>query len=159
MLAGGRILFDKDGELTALRDRADAARPRPVPPDQHQQIQFLFHHLHDKIARFLTSDPPTALLALHLGLGEALDWHYRLRGEWRVSSKWLLADLRRWDAPLAALVAQLVASADLAARYAAWGAIVDHILAPLGGRGNITENTCHCPACTADLARLLAHDG
>jgi len=87
MLAGGRVLFDKRGDLVALRDRADAARPRPVPPEQHRQIQFLFFHLHDKIARFLTSDPPVALLSLHLGLGEALDWHYRLRGEWRVSAK------------------------------------------------------------------------
>jgi len=158
MLAGGRILFDKDGDLTTLRERADAARPRPVPPERHQHIQFLFFHLHDKIARFLTSDPTTALLSLHLGLGEALDWHYRLRGEWRVSSKWLLADLRRWDAPLAALVTRCVAAGDLAAKYAAWNAIVEHTLAPLGGRGAITANTCPCPACTADLAILLRND-
>ncbi len=158
MLAGGRILFDKDGDLTALRARADAARPRPVPPERHRHIQFLFFHLHDKIARFLTSDPPTALLSLHLGLNEALDWHYRLRGEWRVSAKWLLADLRRWDAPLADLVARLVATGDLAAKYALWNAIVEHILAPLGGRGTIVENICPCPACTADLAALLASD-
>jgi len=35
---------------------------------------------------------------------------------------------------------------------------VDHILAPLGGRGTITANICPCPACAADLAALLAHD-
>ncbi len=157
MLAGGRILFDKRGDLTALRDHADAARPRPVLPDQYQHIQFLFFHLHDKIARFLTSDPPVALLSLHLGLDEALDWHYRLRGEWRVSAKWLLADLQRWDAPLAALVARFVTTGDLAAKYALWNALVDHILVPLGGRGTITANICPCPACAADLAALLAH--
>lgn len=158
MLAGGRIIFDKDGDLTALRDRADDAHPRPVDAGQHRHIQFLFFHLHEKIARFLASDPATALLSLHLGLGEALDWHYRLRGEWRVSAKWLLADLRRWDVPLAALVADLVATADLAVKYAAWNAIVEHILAPLGGRGTITDNLCPCPACTADLAILLRND-
>lgn len=56
------------------------------------------------IERFLTSNPATALLSLHLNLGEALDWHHRLHGMWRVSSKWLLTDLRRWDPTLAALV-------------------------------------------------------
>jgi len=157
MLAGGRIIFDKDGDLAALLAHADAARPRPVPPERHRHIQFLFSHLHDKIARFLTSDPPTALLSLHLGLGEALDWHYRLRGEWRVSAKWLLADLRRWDAPLADLVARLVGTGDLAAKYALWNAIVEHILAPLGGRGTMVANLCPCPTCTADLTALMAH--
>jgi len=158
MLAGGHILFDKRGDLAALRDRADAARPRPVPPEQHRHIQFLFFHLHDKIARFLTSDPPGTLLSLHLGLGEALDWHYRLCGEWRVSAKWLLADLRRWDAPLAALIARFVTVGDIAAKYTLWNAIVDHILAPLGGRGTMVANNCPCPACTADLAMLSAAD-
>lgn len=146
---------------TKFRGMTSTGSPTDDTPRRHPDpapLRLLFFHLHDKIARFLTSDPPTALLSLHLGLGEALDWHYRLRGEWRVSSKWLLADLRRWDAPLAALVARCVTTGDLAAKYAAWNAIVDHILAPLGGRGTITTNTCPCPACTADLAILLRND-
>lgn len=154
MIAGAVGLFDKTGGLAALLAEANAARPRPIAPDEHQLIQFLFFHMDDKIARYLDRDPLTALVSMHMNLGEALEWHYRLRGQWRVSSKWLLADLRRWDAPMADLVAQFISTADPHPKFALWGAIIDRALAPLGGRQPIAENNCACAECARDLAAL-----
>ncbi len=156
LLAGAMIVFDKTGGVTALVTEASAARPRPVTPDEHQLVQFLFFHMNDKIERYLDRDPAAALVSMHLNLGEALDWHYRLQGQWRVSSKWLLADLHRWDPPMAGLVERFVSVGKLRPKFALWSAIVDRALAPLGGRQPIVENNCACDECVRDLATLLA---
>ena len=156
MIAGARVLFDKTGGLTALLEEANAAQPKPVALTDHQLIQFGFFHMNDKIERYLAIDPPTALLSMHANIIEALSWHYRLHGRWQVSSKWLLADLRRWDPAMAALVEQFITTGDLYPKFGLWTTIVDRILAPLGGRQPIAENNCACAECTRDLGALLA---
>jgi predicted nucleotidyltransferase len=156
LLAGARIIFDKTGRLPALIARADAARPRPVAPEDMQQIHFLIAHADNKVVRALVSDPATALLAMHTGLSELLHIHYRLQGHWWLSSKWLLADLRVWDASLSRLVERLVTTGAVAEKVAAWSAIIDHVLDPLGGRVPPSANNCDCPTCRGDLAMLLA---
>ncbi len=156
MIAGARIVFDKTGELAVLLTEANAARPKPITPDEHQFIQFVFFHMNDKIERFLDSEPAIALVSMHMNLGEALDWHYRLQGQWRVSSKWLLIDLRRWDLAMADLVERFVTTGELRPKFTLWSAIVDLTLVPLRGRQPITENNCRCAACARDLATLLA---
>lgn len=156
MIAESLIAFDKTGALDALRGRARVARPKPVTPADHQLLQFLLFHSNEKIERYLDDDPPTALLGLHMNLGEVLTIHYQLRGHWRVSSKRLLADLRDWDPPLADLIAAFIAETELRAKFAQWSRILDHVLAPLGGRQPIAENSCACEVCARDLAMLSA---
>lgn len=158
IVAESTIVFDKTGELGALRERARVAGPEPVTPADHQLLQFLLYHSNEKIERYLERDPPTALLGLHMNLGDALTIHYRLRGKWRVSSKRLLADLRAWDPALAELVGAFVSTIELGEKFALWSRIVDHVLAPLGGRQPIAENTCACATCARDLATLLAEE-
>lgn len=159
LLAGARIIFDTTGQLLELIARADAARPRPCAPGDAQHFQFLVAHADDKVARALAADPAAALLAMHSGLSELLEIHYRLQGRWCLSSKWLLADLRQWDGPLASLVERLVGAGEVGEKFAAWSALIDHILAPLGGRRPVAENNCGCSVCGVDLAQLLGAAG
>lgn len=154
LLAGARIIFDKTGRLPELIARADAARPRPLAPEDVQQIQFLVAHADEKVARALDSDPAAALFAMHTGLSELLRIHYRLQGQWWLSSKWLLTDLRIWDPPLARLIEQLVSAGAVQDKAISWSTIIDHVLAPLGGRVPVAENNCDCPVCRKDLALL-----
>ena len=156
ILADALLVFDKTGELSALQAQARQVKPRGIPPEEHQFLQFMFFHGNDKVERNLETDPITALFVMHVGLNEWLKYHYRLQQKWWVSSKKLLADLRQWDLPLVELLEQFIATSDVHTKFTYWSAIIDHILAPLGGRQPIAENNCDCIICTQDLALMLS---
>jgi predicted nucleotidyltransferase len=155
ILAESLIVFDKTGELTEICDVAKTVQPRKLTPDEFQFLQFMFYHGNDKAERNLQSDPVTALLVMHVGLNDFLQFHYRIRGRWWVSSKRLLADLRSWDPALARLVERFVMGSDAQAKFQVWSDIIDHIVEPLGGRQPIAENNCDCAVCRVDLARVV----
>jgi hypothetical protein len=155
MLAESLIVFDKTGKLTELCELAKTVQPRKVTPDEFQFLHFMFYHGNNKAGRNLQSDPLTALLVMHVGLNDFLQFHYRIAGRWWVSSKRLLADLRSWDPALAQLVERFVTSCDVQAKFRVWSGIIDHILEPLSGRQPIAENNCDCSVCQVDLARVL----
>jgi hypothetical protein len=155
-IAGALIVFDKTGELSRLRAEAEAVRPKPLTDADRQFIQFMVYHADDKVSRHLTRDPAAALLVMHTSVLDLIHFHYQIQGRWQLSNKRILADLRTWDAPFAALVEHFVALSDARAKQQAWAAIIDHVLAPLGGRQPISENNCDCPVCCNDLATLLA---
>ncbi len=155
MLAESVIVFDKGGELGRLKASAAGARPRPATAADRQWLAFMVYHANDKVERSLTADPPASLVAMHAGFSALLEAHYQLQGRWWVSSKRLLGDLRAWDAPLAVLVEEFVAVAEPGAKFGAWSRIVDHVLAPLGGRRPIDENGCDCERCAEDVRNLL----
>lgn len=155
MIAESYIVFDKTNELAKLQEQARLVKPKETSPDQYQFIQFMFYHGNNKVERNLKTDPGTALLSMHVGLDDFLKYHYQLQQQWWISSKRLLADLQRWDAPLAQLIEQFVATSDMQTKFAYWSAIVDHILAPIGGRQPISENNCDCDICRQDLAMIF----
>ena len=154
MIAESLIVFDKTGELTMVQEQARTVRPKPVPHEEYQFMQFMFYHGNNKVERNLENDPLTALLAMHEGINDFLHWHYRLQQHWWVSSKRWLRDLRTWDIALAHLLEQFVVTSELHDKFALWSAIIDHILRPLGGRQPISENNCHCKVCEHDLSLL-----
>lgn len=154
MIAESLIVFDKTDELAMLQEQARHVRPKPVPPEELQFMHFMFYHGNNKVERNLETDPLTALLVMHVGVNEWLQWHYRLQQHWWVSSKRMLRDLRSWDAPLAGLLEQFVATSDVHQKFTYWSAIIDHILEPFGGRQPISENNCHCQVCERDLSML-----
>ncbi len=154
ILAESLIVFDKTGELTELCDLAKTVQPRKLTPDEYQFLQFMFYHGNNKAERNVQSDPVTALLVMHVGLNDFLQFHYRIQGRWWVSSKRLLADLRSWDPALARLVERFVMGCDAQAKFQVWSDIIDHIVEPLGGRQPIAENNCDCMVCRVDLARV-----
>lgn len=160
MLAESIIVFDKTGQLAALRSHAQAARPKPYTARDHQLIQFWFYHMNDKAERFVDSDPDVALLAMHMNINEALDIHYRLRERWRLSSKRVLQDLRQWDAAMAQLLEAFVATADARTKFTVWTDMIEHVLQPLGGRQPIDQNNCDCDVCRNDLTHFYSsHTG
>ena len=152
MIAESIIVFDKTGELAALRAMAQQVCPRPMSQEAYQFMLFMFYHSNNKVERNLEHDPLTALLAMHVGVNDFLHYHYQLQQRWLVSSKRMLADLRSWDAQLAQLLEQFVITCDIQKKYYYWSAIIDHILAPVGGRQPISENNCTCEVCQRDLA-------
>jgi hypothetical protein len=156
MIAESWIVFDKTNQLAELQKRASFVKPKKILPDQYQFILFMFYHGNNKVERNLDTDPVTALLVMHVGLNEFLKYHYQLQQKWWVSSKRLLANLHCWDMPLAQLVEHFVATSDVQTKFAYWSAIIDHILAPIGGRQPIVENNCDCDVCQQDLAMLVS---
>jgi hypothetical protein len=154
MVAESLIVFDKTGDLTRLRAEVQQVQPHPFNPSRAQWIQFLVHHANNKAERHLRTDPLAALLVMHASLNDLLVFHYEIAGRWHLSDKRQLGDLRTWDPPLARLVEQLVSTADAHTKFTHWSRIVDHVLAPLGGRQPIEENNCRCEVCRADLAAL-----
>jgi Polymerase beta, Nucleotidyltransferase len=156
MIAESWIVFDKTSQLAKLQEQARQVRPKKVEPEQYQFIQFMFYHGNNKVERNLDSDPATALLSMYVGLNDFLHYHYQLQQRWWISSKRLLPDLRSWDAPFAQLVEQFVGTDDIRAKFAYWSAIIEHILAPIGGRQPIAENNCDCEVCRQDLAMIYS---
>ncbi len=154
MIAESLIVFDKTHELELLQEQAMQVKPKEVLPEEHQMLQFMFFHGNDKVQRNLDSDPITALLVMHVGLNDFLQFHYQLQQHWWVSSKRLLADLRQWDPPLAQLLEHFVKTADVHMKFSYWSAMIDHIIQPLGGRQPISENNCNCAICQHDLAMI-----
>ena len=154
MIAESLIVFDKTHELSQLQMQARQVKPKGVLPEEHQSLQFTFFHGNDKVQRNLDSDPITALLVMHVGLNDFLKYHYQLQQHWWVSSKRLLADLQQWDLPMAQLLEQFVATADVHTKFGYWSAMIDHILQPLGGRQPISENNCDCVVCQHDLSLI-----
>lgn len=154
MLAGARVVFDKWGNLSALIARASAARPRPFMPAQHQKAQFSVYYADEKVRRAMP-DPVAASLVMHTSLMDVLNTHSIIHERWRMSDKRLLADLGEWDPPLAALVERFVTAVDVPAKFALWVAIIEYVLAPIGGRWPIEAIVCRCDTCTTDLTALL----
>ena len=72
MLAESLIVFDKTGELATLQERARQVKPKPVPPEEYQFMQFMFYHGNNKVERNLETDPIAALLVMHVGLNDFL---------------------------------------------------------------------------------------
>jgi predicted nucleotidyltransferase len=156
IIAEAVIVFDKTNQLLPLQEQARQTQPLKTRSETLQFLHFMFFHGNDKVERNLEADPLTALLVMHVGLNEFLHYHYQIQGQWWVSSKRLLADLRSWDLPLAQLVEQFVTTCEVHTKFASWSAIVDHILEPLGGRQPIAENNCGCLVCQHDLSMLFS---
>lgn len=156
MLAESIIVFDKTGGLERLRQEAMMAQPKLLNQSDVRHLQFLVYHVNDKVERHLDSDPTTALLVMHIGVNDLLHFHYQIQRRWWFSSKRLLKDLRQWDPILAALIERFVATCEVRPKFDLWHAIVEHVLAPLGGRQPIAENNCDCAVCQTDLALLNA---
>jgi polymorphic toxin system nucleotidyltransferase-like protein len=156
MVAESAIVFDKTGALARLRASAQRARPKPCTTADYQGIQFGILHANDKAERLVSTDPIGALLVMHSSLNDVLKTHYQIQGRWQVSDKRLLADLRGWDPVMASLVERLVSTTDVAAKFARWTAVVDHVMAPIGGRQTIADVNCACEVCHHDLAMLAS---
>lgn len=156
IIAEASVLFDKTNQLLALQEQAKQAQPMKTRSEEFQFLQFMFFHGNNKAERNLEHDPVTALLVMHVGLNEFLKYHYQMHQQWWVSSKRLLADLRRWDLPLAQLLEQFVTTSEVQTKFTYWSAIIDHILEPLGGRQPIAENNCDCSVCHHDLSTLFS---
>jgi len=154
MVAESIVVFDKNGNLTRLRESAREARPKSCSHAEQRAIQFAVFHVNDKAERLLTTDPSGALLVMHASFPELLKTHYRTRNRWQVSDKRVLSDLRDWEPALATLVDRFVSTADAATKFGMWTEIVDYVMAPLGGRKLLSEMNCDCGACQRDLEML-----
>jgi predicted nucleotidyltransferase len=139
MVGESTILFDKTGRLTKLRDYYKDKQPVKLSETSYGFQKFLIYHANQKVERNLQSNPETALLAMHVGIGELLQIHYGVHGHWWVSDKRLLGDLESWDKKLFTLVRRFVTEAEPSEKFILWSQIVDHIADPIGGHRDISE--------------------
>ena len=153
-LVRGVILFDKTGELTKLQKKVQSVKPQKYEQKDYQFNQFMLYHANNKVERTLQDDPISSLYSMHANIGEVLKRHFKLNGEWWVSSKNVLASLDTWDKKLAGVVRDFVTATDVNVKYRYWSEIIDHVTKPMGGRQPIAENNCDCSVCKVDLAAL-----
>ena len=151
MVAESTIIFDKTGEITKLRQKAQKAKPRKATAENYQLIQFMIYHANNKVERSLDNAPRSALLSMGININDILKNHYEIQGKWRVSDKRLLSDLKQWDPQLAVLLERFSTTNEVSLKFAIWSEIIDHILKPIGGRQPISENNCDCAVCKEDL--------
>lgn len=156
MIAESIIIFDKNGELKKIKSEAKNAKPAKYSKSDFQLVQFMIYHADDKAKRYLSEDESAALVAMEINLNDVLKYHYKLKGQWWVSNKRLMKDLRVWDKELAVLVEDFVKENNVSKKYDIWIKIIDYIAKPMGGRQPISENNCNCETCQKDLAFLIA---
>ena len=141
----GRILFDPQGLMATLQAEARAVWDAGPPPlSDRERWQFRYHAadaLRD-LADVETSDKERAVFLIGLILPTIIDQHYRISGRWLSKPKRLFNDLENWDSN-AARLARLACNdeANPGDRCAAVRALVDHVLAPLGGIMPMEWNT------------------
>ena len=153
-LARGLIVFDKTGDLTALKNSFEGVSAPRYQKVDHQWLQFMLYHATNKVERDLEEDPASALYSMHANIGEVLKIHYRLHARWWVSSKKILPDLRIWDAHLATSLENFLWAREPQEKRRAWQKIVEHVASPMGGIQPISENNCDCEICVVDLSTL-----
>jgi hypothetical protein len=49
---------------------------------------------------------------------------------------------------------KFVTANDVQTKFQFWSAIIDYILAPIGGRQRIEDNNCTCEVCQNDLSMI-----
>lgn len=154
-LVRGIILFDKTGELTKLQRKVRNSKSQKYTQKDYQFLQFMLYHANNKVERVLKDDPVSSLYSMHANIGEVLKIHFKLNGQWWVSSKNVLNSLSKWDDELAGMVRDFVTTANVEEKYKCWSMIIDYVAKPMGGRQPITENNCDCTVCQKDLSALV----
>lgn len=138
ILAESVILFDKQGHLAELKAACPTTAPKFETKDYAHQ-KFLVFHANDKVERSLHDHPEISLLSMQIGINELLKIHYGITGHWWVSNKRLFQDLKIWDDELSILLKNFVLSGEVMEKFSWWSNIIDHLLEPIGGRGDISN--------------------
>jgi predicted nucleotidyltransferase len=133
----GRILFDPQGLMATLQAEARAvwdAGPPPLSDRERWQFRYLAADALRDLADVEPSDKERAIFLIGLMLPMVINQHYRISGRWLSKPKRLFSDLENWDSNAARLARQACNDkANPGDRCAAVRALVDHVLAPLGG--------------------------
>jgi hypothetical protein len=122
MLAFGRILFDRNGEVARLaacaRERWEQG-PEPLSKQEEVLARYRVIDALEDAEDVLERDPAAAMLALHQALAACLRALYARHRRWPAKMKYLPEDLERWHAEAAACVRDAVLAPTPAAAYAA----------------------------------------
>jgi hypothetical protein len=145
LCSSGCILFDPQGLMATLQTEARAVWDAGPPPlSDRERWQFRYHAadaLRD-LADVEITDQERAIFLIGLMLPMVLNQHYRISGRWLCKPKRLFNDLGTWDSHAVRLARQACnGRADPGERCAAVRALVDHVLAPLGGIMPMEWNT------------------
>jgi hypothetical protein len=145
LLSTGHIVFDPQHLMASLQEEARAIwNAGPPPLSDRERWEFRYHAadaLRD-LADVETADKQRAVFLIGLILPMIINQHYRIAGRWLSKPKRLFNDLSDWDTTTARLARQCCNDdVNINARCSAVRALVDHVLAPLGGIMPIEWNT------------------
>lgn len=141
-LATGWLLFDRSGLGGRYQELAQEVVERGLeamtPPQVHSR-RFLLTELLDDVADCST-DAAQARWLMAGGLAYAVETAFLWHRRWTPKGKRALAEIEALpalgnpgDPTLADLCRRLLAATELAEQQASFAALVDHVLAPLGG--------------------------
>lgn len=128
MLATGFPVYDPDGVLDRLRERArrvlDAG---PPPPHDRVEPRYLIGSLYEDATDVVESDPPMAHLFAHRAVWEALQQAFRRAGRFIPRQKEILARFADLDPELGRLAVSFVDEPDHARAVEKAGLIVERV--------------------------------
>lgn len=155
-LYASQILFDKQGRLYELAQWVQAtAQPACATQADYADIQLSCYYFLTKARKQLDNDPTAALLVMMNNLNDLLRYHYKIHGRWRVADKRILGELATWDPAMEQRLRAFLTATSVAQRLALWEQMIDHVLAPIGGRNFAKyEDVCHCDQCQKDLQAI-----
>ncbi|MEP7103341.1 MAG: nucleotidyltransferase domain-containing protein [Candidatus Dojkabacteria bacterium] len=129
-----KILFDKEGETTTLRDYVrENAKPRIFDKRLEYDVRFSIYHLNNKITRYLNSDKDSTLLSMHVAINELIKALYASNEKWYVSDKRLIKDLGEWNKEFLELLGEFINESDPQIKYNYWNQLYNNVLNKIGG--------------------------
>lgn len=156
-LYDSQILFDKQGRLhESARWVQQNAKPTLHTVDDDEDLQLTCYYALTKAQKFVATAPEVTLLVMQTDLNDLLRRHYKLQGRWWVSNKKLLRDLQCWDPAMYDHLRSFLTTLTIAEKFTAWSHMIDHLLAPIGGRNFAKyESFCGCERCKIDIESIL----
>jgi hypothetical protein len=134
-LADGQLLFDRSGLGTHYQALAQDVVCKGLSPMSTPEIRsrrFLLTELLDDVSD-CTADPAQARWLMDTGLAFVVETAFLWHARWTPKGKRALAEIEALDPMLSSLCLEFLEATDCSAQQAAFGVLVAHVLAPLGG--------------------------
>ena len=152
MVGDSKVLFDKTGNLTKLRE--SYIESKPILTDDYRQFcKFMITHNNEKVLNN-KNDLLNLVFLIGTNLEDSLKRHYQLQGRWRIADKRIIKDLEKWDLKLHGLVISLIEEVNPKKKLEKWTAM-NKYLYEVNQIKSVVDTSCDCDSCKEMMNRIM----